>query len=98
MREIAAIGLSVRSRVTMHGFALNVNPNLEHFSHINPCGFPDRRAASMAKLLGHTPLMDAVMNSIINKFSEVFSITMQGCSEKAARYSMAWHKIDEVFA
>jgi lipoate-protein ligase B len=83
--EIAAIGLSVRSWISMHGFALNVNPNLEHFSYINPCGFPDRKAASMARLLGHTPSMDAVMNSIINKFSEVFRITMERCSKRAAR-------------
>jgi lipoyl(octanoyl) transferase len=80
--EIAAIGLSVRSWVTMHGFALNVNPNLEHFSYINPCGFPDRRATSMARVLGYTPSMDEVMNSVINKCSEVFGMTIQTCSEK----------------
>jgi len=81
-KEIAAIGLSIRRWVTMHGFALNVNPNLEHFSYINPCGFPDRRATSMAQVLGHTPSMDEVMNSVINKCSEVFGMTMQACSEK----------------
>ena len=36
--KIAAIGLSVRGRVTMHGFALNVSPRLEHFALINQCG------------------------------------------------------------
>jgi lipoyl(octanoyl) transferase len=51
--ELAAIGLSVQSWVAMHGFALNIHPRLEHFSSIKPCGFPDRRAASMATLLGY---------------------------------------------
>lgn len=80
--EIAAIGLSVRRWVTMHGFALNVNPNLEHFSYINPCGFPDRTATAMAQLLGHTPSMDEVTQSVINKCFEIFGMTMQARPEK----------------
>lgn len=83
--EIAAIGLSVQSWVTMHGFALNVNPNLEHFSYINPCGLPDRRATSMAALLGHSPSMDDVMNGIIDTCSQVFRMTMQAGPEKLPR-------------
>jgi lipoyl(octanoyl) transferase len=73
--EIAAIGLSVRRWVTMHGFALNVNPNLEHFSYINPCGFPDRRATSMAQILGHEIAMDGVTGCLLTHFSRVFDIT-----------------------
>jgi len=75
--EIAAIGLSVRRWVTMHGFALNVNPNLEHFSYINPCGFPDRRATSMAQLLGRDVPMDAVIRQILAHFSEVFETPIE---------------------
>jgi lipoyl(octanoyl) transferase len=84
--EIAAIGLSVRRWVTTHGFALNVNPNLEYFSYINPCGFSDRRATSMAEVLGHTPSMDEVINSVINKCSEVFGMSIQASSEKGGEF------------
>jgi lipoate-protein ligase B len=70
--EIAAIGLSVRKWVSMHGFALNINIDLEHFSFINPCGFSDRRATSMSKILGSlVPMRDAA-NSLISNFREVF--------------------------
>lgn len=75
--EIAAIGLSIRRWVTMHGFALNVNPDLTHFSYINPCGFPDRRATSMAQLLIHEVAMDEVTDRLLAHFSEVFDVTMK---------------------
>jgi lipoate-protein ligase B len=75
--EIAAIGLSIRKWVSMHGFALNVNPNLEHFSYINPCGFPDRRATSISRLLGHEVAMDEVADRVLAHFSGVFDITMK---------------------
>ena len=70
--EIAAIGLSLRRWVSMHGFGLNVNIELEYFSFINPCGFSDRRATSMSKILGrHVPMQEAI-NSLISHFCEVF--------------------------
>ena len=75
--EIAAIGLSIRRWVSMHGFALNVNPNLEHFSYINPCGFPDRRATSISQVLGHEVAMDKVTDHLFVHFSEVFDITLK---------------------
>ena len=50
-RKIAAIGIRVAQGTTMHGFALNVNPNLSAFSQIIPCGIPDAEVTSMAKEL-----------------------------------------------
>jgi len=71
-QEIAAIGLSLRNWVSMHGFALNINIDLEHFSFINPCGFSDRRATSMSKILGsQIPIREAT-NSLISHFCNVF--------------------------
>jgi lipoic acid synthetase len=73
--EIAAIGLSLRRWVSMHGFALNINIDLEHFSFINPCGFSDRRATSMSEILGSlVPMRDAA-NSLISHFREVFDFS-----------------------
>lgn len=47
-RKIAAIGIRVASGVTMHGFALNVSPNLDSFGQIVPCGIDDASVTSMA--------------------------------------------------
>ena len=51
-RKIAAIGIRVASGVTMHGFALNVCPNLSAFEQIVPCGINDADVTSMAAELG----------------------------------------------
>jgi lipoyl(octanoyl) transferase len=47
-RKIAAIGIRVASGVTMHGFALNVSPDLTRFSQIIPCGIDDASVTSLA--------------------------------------------------
>jgi lipoyl(octanoyl) transferase len=51
-RKIAAIGIRVAKGVTMHGFALNVNPDMSAYDHISPCGFTDTGVTSLAKELG----------------------------------------------
>ena len=50
-RKICAIGVRVSRYVTMHGFALNVNTDLDYFSYINPCGFETKGVTSMEKEL-----------------------------------------------
>jgi lipoate-protein ligase B len=70
--EIAAIGLSVRKWVSMHGFALNINTDLKYFSFIHPCGFSDRRATSMSKILASNVPMERIINSLIFNFCDVF--------------------------
>ena len=51
-RKIAAIGIRVAKGVTMHGFALNVNPDLTAFSRISACGYTDTGVSSIAAELG----------------------------------------------
>ena len=52
-RKIAAIGIAVKNGwITMHGFALNVNPDMRHFTMIVPCGITDKGVTSMAEKLG----------------------------------------------
>jgi lipoate-protein ligase B len=51
--KIAAIGVAQRHGVTLHGFAVNLQPNLAHFNLINPCGIGDLGVTSAAAILGH---------------------------------------------
>jgi lipoate-protein ligase B len=73
-KKIASIGLSIREWVTMHGFALNVCTNLEHFSLINGCGLKNRKATSIANILGFQPSMEQVTERLLCHFSEVFDV------------------------
>ena len=60
-RKIAAIGIRVAQGVTMHGFALNVSPDLTAFDRIVPCGFSDTGVTSMAQELGREISIDEVL-------------------------------------
>ena len=60
-RKIAAIGLRVAKGVTMHGFALNVNPDLSAYSKIIPCGIADAKVTSLSAELGRNVTIDEVM-------------------------------------
>ena len=60
-RKIAAIGLRVAKGVTMHGFALNVNPDLSAYSKIIPCGIADAKVTSLSAELGKNVTIDEVI-------------------------------------
>jgi lipoyl(octanoyl) transferase len=60
-RKIAAIGLRVAKGVTMHGFALNVNPDLSAYSKIVPCGIADAKVTSLSAELGRNITIEEVM-------------------------------------
>jgi len=73
-RKIDAIGVAVKSWITYHGFALNVDPNLEHFGGIVPCGIAptEGTVTSMAAELGRAPVWPAVEAAVVKAFREVF--------------------------
>ena len=59
-RKICAIGVRASRHITMHGFAFNVNTDLNHYQYINPCGFTDKGVTSMEKELGKKQDMEDV--------------------------------------
>lgn len=70
--KIAALGVRISRWVTMHGFALNVNPDLSFYDGIIPCGIFDHGVTSMERLLGETQNNDNVKNMVIEKFNKYF--------------------------
>ena len=73
--KVAAVGVAVKRKVTMHGFALNVGPDLAPFDYINPCGI-GRPVTSMARLLGRPLPVDEVRLAYARRFAEVFDLTL----------------------
>jgi lipoyl(octanoyl) transferase len=74
--KIAAIGVKASRWVTQHGFALNVDPNLAHFSGIIPCGIQDKGVTSMRRLLDRPVTLAEVRPVVLEKLAEVFSLTL----------------------
>ncbi|MBI1317972.1 MAG: lipoyl(octanoyl) transferase LipB [Candidatus Hydrogenedens sp.] len=72
--KIAAIGIGVRDWVTYHGIALNVDPVMEHFGYIVPCGIADKPVTSMRQVTGEAPALDTVRAALIRQFIEVFGL------------------------
>ena len=70
--KVAAIGVRAAHRVTTHGFALNVSPDLGYFGHIVPCGIADRPVTSITELLGHTVSIEEVVDLLVPRFLERF--------------------------
>ena len=74
--KIAAIGVRIAKWVTSHGFALNVNTNLDHFQLITPCGLRGTGVTSIARLTGRDIALDEVREIVTAKFAEVFERQM----------------------
>jgi len=73
-RKICAIGVRVSNRVTMHGFAFNVNTNLNYFNYINPCGFTDKEVTSLSKELGKDMNLEEIKIKMKFLLADIFNI------------------------
>jgi lipoyl(octanoyl) transferase len=71
-RKIGSIGVHVNRGVTTHGFAINVNNDLQPFEWIVPCGIQDCRMTSVCRELGAEQDMQAFMNTVAERFGEVY--------------------------
>ena len=72
--KIGAIGVRISRWITSHGFAFNVNTNLDAFQLIVPCGIRDRGVTSLARLTGRGILIEEVEERFIDRFAQVFDM------------------------
>ena len=76
--KIAAIGVKVDARgVSRHGFALNVNPDMEYWDGIIACGLQDEPIVSLADLFPEPPAMERVKLEVMAAFGEVFEFEIK---------------------
>ena len=73
--KVAAIGVRVSRRVSMHGFALNLHPSMEYFGYINPCGITNRPVTSVSELVGRRVSLEEAVEALVPRFAETFGKT-----------------------
>ena len=74
-RKIASIGVAVQRGVAFHGFALNVNTNLEHFKLITPCGLEGVTMTSLQEIFGAPQDMTRVKDVLVTAFEQEFAVS-----------------------
>jgi lipoate-protein ligase B len=82
-KKIASIGAAIRNWTSFHGFALNVNTDLNYFYKISPCGFSGSTMTSMKALLGTELNFEEVKTEVRNRFEEVFGLRLTDAKVEA---------------
>lgn len=72
--KITAIGCAIKQWITMHGFAFNINTELDHFRWITPCGIANKGVTSLQKLMGHSFDLSIVNQQVVKHFADVFAV------------------------
>jgi lipoate-protein ligase B len=83
--KVCAIGVRLlRTRVTLHGFALNCDTDLAWFDGIVACGLPDHGVTSLSRLLGRTVSVDEMRPHVVRAFGDVFGLALDDAPEPIA--------------
>jgi len=75
-RKICAIGVRCSRWVTMHGFALNVNTDLNYFNYIIPCGIQNKQVTSLQNELGKPLDFEELKQKLRNNFEKIFGVVL----------------------
>ena len=76
--KIASIGVKVNADgISQHGFALNIDPDMDYWEGIVACDLPDHPSVSLADLLVHPPTQDAVIDTLLRNFESVFNVRLE---------------------
>ena len=94
--KIAAIGVRIARWVTSHGWALNVNTNLDHFRLITPCGLEGSGVTSIAREIGYPVDINDVREVLARKFGEVFERNVVPREESVRLVKVVVHDGDRV--
>lgn len=73
-RKICAMGIKCSRWITMHGFAFNINTNLDYFNFIIPCGIQNKKVTSLQKELGKAIPIKEVEEILLQQFKEIFKV------------------------
>lgn len=76
INKLAAFGVRIKRGVSMHGLALNVDPDMDHWRMIIPCGIRDGFVTSLSRELGVAPPMDQVRRSLAEHFAALFGVEL----------------------
>ncbi len=74
VRKICAVGVHLSRWTTMHGFAFNINPDLNYFSHIVPCGIRDKAVTSLKEELQETIPLSRIKQQLKQHFKDLFAV------------------------
>jgi lipoate-protein ligase B len=76
-KKVASLGIKVSKWISYHGFSLNINPSLRHFSLIRPCGLPPEKITSLKRLVKQEIDISQVSRKLIKHFGDVFALEMR---------------------
>jgi lipoate-protein ligase B len=87
--KICAVGVHVRRRVALHGFALNVNNDLAAFQTIVPCGLRQAGVTSVATRLGTSCALSEMAERLVRAFEQSFGMRLARISASSSRLQIA---------
>jgi lipoate-protein ligase B len=88
-KKIASIGAAIRNWISFHGFALNVNTDLNYFHKISPCGFHGSTMTSMNAELGHEVNFNEVKERVADGFEKAFNVNLVKAAPETLRAMVA---------